>query len=1419
MKSKKLVNKLLSVLMAVIMTIGLIPMGSVIVKADTKNATLSNLGELGTVKIGNKSESGTWYQTEIAGTPVFCMDLGKACHAGDVYVSSDDTYSSNSSNAKKANEAKIGYWYSVTKEKSTKAWVYAQALMWSCEEGNTSKNNLTDVISQVRKNTGYYNSKSAADLYDEIFGITTTVICNVKIWKYGGSGEYRQVLMEIKGGPVEYDFERINDTLVYRQRITIDKTDEDGNPVARVPFEVTAQNYKELYDYKVNGWGNAETGDADGDSVFSSVAETDSKGRITYKFNYQIQSKNYGYVKASDLKNMTADDKKAVKEKMDDKNITYASNLTQTGAKELMQADLDAQMKKISNQYAVKEVGAGSDDMLVNSDYANGKIITIESAGSWTKVNGSWPETADKTYANYSKATKLGIVNKYKKATIVVNKKVENTSDNTAHGDVSVDGAVYRMYQDAACTKPVTTVYDANGNAKGATDYTINNGTFETDYIRTKDTVYLKEIQAPVGFFLDPTVHQIKVEGSQFDVEYKAKAVIEDSYESEKKGFFEVYKMSSDGSTGPADFEEGAEFQIYLRSNGSYDKCKDDEHSTLTIDKKGSAKTASALAYGTYVLHQTKTGAKDTEKIDDQIIEIGKDITSEGLNYKTYTYLYNNKPFEAYLKVVKKDGDTDKTVLKANTKYQIYKVNKDGSETKVVQQYSNGNKLVDIDTFVTDESGEIMTVKALKSGTYRIYETDSASGLVIKDKYIDVTIGSQNPDYTSWTDTEGNSHALVTVHYVNKEAKGKLTLTKTGEVLKSFNKDVSNPEKNKFNYKDEYLKGQTFNIYAADTIVTQDNQGTNWFDKGELVATVTTGKGADFTKQCSDITTATVDDETGAVTVYLPLGKYTVKEETTLYGFVIPEKNSWDIEFKWNDAKTDVVSNSTKDTDKEGNLNIKNERAKADVEINKKDMTADLGVVDTVFNFYTKNDIYNADGELLLKADELVTTVKTDKNGKAAINTDLPIMSEGYNKAEDKTGLNSGDYYFVEDKISNSYYIDKTPVDIHLEYKDAKTAKIKAEAKKLNKATEVNLSKVKLTDSTELAGASLKVIDDKGNEIISWVSGNADSIKITDKADELGYRNLRATMVNGNLVINGLLQNAVYEMTETRPADGFATAESIRFKLTEGNANGEVTTIATVIGNDGSESVQPENKVVMKDDTIKVNFSKTKITGSKELPGCKLEITDENGNVIEKWTSGKKPYIVEGKLVAGKTYKFTETRPADGYATAESIKFTVSDTGEVQKVRMKDDTIKVEILKTDKKNNKKLPDAEFTFKLDGKKVVTVKTDKNGVAKIDGKLIAGKTYDVEETKAPEGYKTVPAFKYKVKDTGKVQTIKVSDERSGDATPATPNWRDSGAKSPQTGDFSNPLFWITLFLLSFVGIVISRYKIRKKDEEAN
>ena len=152
---------------------------------------------------------------------------------------------------------------------------------------------------------------------------------------------------------------------------------------------------------------------------------------------------------------------------------------------------------------------------------------------------------------------------------------------------------------------------------------------------------------------------------------------------------------------------------------------------------------------------------------------------------------------------------------------------------------------------------------------------------------------------------------------------------------------------------------------------------------------------------------------------------------------------------------------------------------------------------------------------------------------------------------------------------------------------------------------------------------------------------------------------------------------------------------------------------------------------------------------------------------------------------------------------------------------MKDDTIKVEILKVDKKNNKKLSNAEFTFKLNGKKIATVKTNKKGIAKIYGKLIAGKTYTVEETKAPKGYKAISSFKYKVKDTGKIQTIKVADDKIieekviDNKTPSIPKKGITKTISPKTGDFTNPLLWIMLSILSIVGIFFVGHGMRKKE----
>lgn len=162
-KMKKMVAGLLA---AVMITTNVCPMVSV--SAASGVASLESLGKLGTVNIGSKSESGTWLQTQVDSKPVFCMDLGKACHTGYTYKSESKTISSDGANTKNKLEAKIGYWYDQVKKGSNKAWVYAQCLIWSVEEGYTSESNLKSVINQVKKNTGYYKDDT---LYSDIFEI------------------------------------------------------------------------------------------------------------------------------------------------------------------------------------------------------------------------------------------------------------------------------------------------------------------------------------------------------------------------------------------------------------------------------------------------------------------------------------------------------------------------------------------------------------------------------------------------------------------------------------------------------------------------------------------------------------------------------------------------------------------------------------------------------------------------------------------------------------------------------------------------------------------------------------------------------------------------------------------------------------------------------------------------------------------------------------------------------------------------------------------------------------------------------------------------------------------------------------------------------------------------------------------------
>ena len=252
-----------------------------------------------------------------------------------------------------------------------------------------------------------------------------------------------------------------------------------------------------------------------------------------------------------------------------------------------------------------------------------------------------------------------------------------------------------------------------------------------------------------------------------------------------------------------------------------------------------------------------------------------------------------------------------------------------------------------------------------------------------------------------------------------------------------------------------------------------------------------------------------------------------------------------------------------------------------------------------------------------------------------------------------------------------------------------------------------------LTTGKELEGASLQVTDEKGKVIDSWISGNSPH------------------------KINNLKNGAVYILTETIPAPGYVTAQRIRFT-----------------------AVHDGKPIVMKDDITKVEVSKVDITTGEEVEGARLQVTDEKGSVMDEWTSGKTPHRITN-LTVGQTYRLTEAHPADGYATAKSIEFTVEDTGEVQTVTMEDDITKVKIFKRDMDSKKAVSGAVLQI-INQEGAVVEEWVSGETPQMIEKLTAGETYILHEKTAPEGYLTAEDVVFMVSDTGEIQTVAIEDE---------------------------------------------------------
>ncbi len=572
------------------------------------------------------------------------------------------------------------------------------------------------------------------------------------------------------------------------------------------------------------------------------------------------------------------------------------------------------------------------------------------------------------------KTATVSFSNVLKKWNLTVTKTDAETK--SAQGDATLTGAVYGIYNNGKLVDKYTT--DKNGG-------------FTTSNYVCGDKWNLKEIEPSEGYLLDETEYHIGAEAKKYTLENNSVSI--GVTEDILKGKIAIIKHTDDGSTKIETPEKGAEFQVYLKSSGSYTKAKESERDNLICDEYGFAETKD-LPYGTYTVHQTK-GWNGTEFIADFDVFISE-------NNKTYKYLINNASLESYVKIVKVDSETGKQIPYAGAGFQIY--NPDGKLVTMKYSYPT---VTEIDTFYTNSDGYLITPETLPYGKgYSVVEVQAPYGYILDSTpvYFDITAEKIS---------EENGVTIVKAEKKNTPQKGTITVEKTGEIFSNvtavgggYTDESGNDVALTTVYQPEYsvsgLSGAVFEIYADEDITTPD--GTVRAKKDELVATLKTNtKGTAISKQ-------------------LYLGKYRVVEKTAPNGFVL-NRTINHIELTYSGQNEKVTNTSTSFT---------NDRQKAEINLTKileQDEKFNIGnndeILNVSFGLYTDEDLKASNGTVIPE-NGLIEIVTCDEKGKATFKTDLPI----------------GKYYVKEISTGNHYILSDKKYPIVFEYAGQDTATV-----------------------------------------------------------------------------------------------------------------------------------------------------------------------------------------------------------------------------------------------------------------------------------------------------------------------------------------------------------------------------------------
>lgn len=560
--------------------------------------------------------------------------------------------------------------------------------------------------------------------------------------------------------------------------------------------------------------------------------------------------------------------------------------------------------------------------------------------------------------------TRKTFENKLKKWNATVTKR--DSQSGSAQAGASLAGAVYGVYQGDKLMDTYTT--DAAGQ-------------FTTGYYPCGDDWSIREVTPSEGYLLDTASYHVGAEPGHFTAEYNSISL--DVTEQVIKGNIAIIKHTDDGGTQVETPEAGAEFDIYLKSADSYSKAKDLERDHLICDGNGYAQTKD-LPYGVYTVHQTR-GWEGRELVPDFDVYVAEDG-------KTYRYLINDAIFKSYLKIIKTDAESGKTIPYAGAGFQLYRP--DG--TKITQSVTYPD-MATIDTFYTNDEGYLITPEALKFGRgYYLVEVAAPQGYVLDSTsvYFDVTEDNSIKE---------DSVFMVEVTKANTAQKGAIKISKTGEVFSTVTESggIYQPV-----YEIQGLPGAVFEITAAEDIYTPD--GTLRYSAGQVLDTLTTGK------------TGTAESKA------LYLGKFKIREVTAPAGMVA-SKEVHEVELTYAGQEVQVTETAA---------SIHNERQKVAVTLEKVmernerfgiGMNSEITAV--TFGLYAAEDLTAADGTAI-PADSLIEIVSVNEDGRGAVSTDLPVGS-----------------YYLKEQATDSHYVlsdEKYPVTFENAGQDTALVEIKA---------------------------------------------------------------------------------------------------------------------------------------------------------------------------------------------------------------------------------------------------------------------------------------------------------------------------------------------------------------------------------------